>query len=757
LSRFAPESPFAAASFAEPAARRPGEAYEAAEVYEAEVEADPAELAQMAELAEADPAEVAAERELYEVAADLAPEADLALPDELYLGEPAEQEGPHPEDLFEDVTFEDEDEDSPPPQGVSPLAVQAAKQWDAGDRPKAWQGQVYGLVVHTTGGGLPAKARDKGVYHTVQAVAHYSESHGCHYINGWRGIAGGDFLQVANEREQAKGVGVTSKDPRLDQRRSIDRGRFESDLPADLVTRWRARWPGHRHSLELLPGTRTANSCYVHMECVPCVFHYDGKLVTAAEPLRPGLRFTRAQHDTVALVARDIASRNGWPLDQQWWRTPRLLGHEDLTPISRHTPSGGWDPGYLRSDPYFDWDYVYEAIERLKRRDSGGGRRPSVSAGEHAEEERQYAGGPGGGGPLAHMAFKHILLETLDPATSALVPGVVPATPTALTTPFYNATAAGTKPDATLQAALTSLIESKQAYKSAGTNLAVSLVDLSGANKSAPKYAGFNDLASFYGSSVNKITGLLGVYQLLAEANELLAAQPAITDAAGLAGALAAGWTQAGIAAKHHPQVAKILAVQPGSPPTAKIRPELVARLDLLSRGNQNGSTPIVLLKFPFIGSTMLAHGLFSPANKSGLWVRQAYGNVSYLGQTLSLPNWSAKENPHPATWVHHINAVSVAQFYTLAAQRRMIDTATSTAVLRHLQSGACTTEINVEPLRADGAVSAKCGIFRGWVHNSVYFKETATLREFVVVILTKNHTFGIMKDLFDDLVNLIP
>jgi hypothetical protein len=42
-------------------------------------------------------------------------------------------------------------------------------------------------------------------------------------------------------------------------------------------------------------------------------------------------------------------------------------------------------------------------------------------------------------------------------------------------------------------------------------------------------------------------------------------------------------------------------------------------------------------------------------------------------------------------------------------------------------------------------------------VHNTVHFKETATLREFVVVILTNNATFGIMKDLFHDLVALIP
>jgi N-acetylmuramoyl-L-alanine amidase len=264
--------------------------------------------------------------------------------------------------------------------GVSPLALAASKQWDAGDRPTEWIGRVFGLVVHTTGGDLPAKARAKGVYHTVEAVDHYSRSHGCHYVNGWRGVAGGDLLQVANEREQAAGVGVTNaKHPNLDQRRSIEAGRFEADLPPILVRLWRERWPGREHSLQLLPGTRTANSCYVHVECVPCVYSYRKKRVTDAEPMRDGLRFTRAQHDTVALLACDIARRNGWPATERWWRTPRLLGHEDLTPISRHDSRGGWDPGYLREAPYFDWDHVYATIEKILSGDPAAPALPATS------------------------------------------------------------------------------------------------------------------------------------------------------------------------------------------------------------------------------------------------------------------------------------------------------------------------------------------------------------------------------------------
>lgn len=264
-------------------------------------------------------------------------------------------------------------------QGQSAIAVQAARQWDSVDRPAGWIGKVYGLVVHTTGGGLPASAKDKRIYHTVRAVDYYSQSHGCHYVNGWRGVAGGDLLQVANEREQANGVGVG------DQRRSIDQGRFERDLPAAVVAQWRARWPGIEHPLRLLPGTQTANSCYVHVECVPCVFHHGKRLISDAEPMRPGLRFTQAQHEAVALLACDIARRNSWPMQEKWWRSPRLLGHEDLTPYNRHDKVGGWDPGGMRAAPYFDWDFVYQLIERECRGQAPA--RPSWWPFSEAEDE----------------------------------------------------------------------------------------------------------------------------------------------------------------------------------------------------------------------------------------------------------------------------------------------------------------------------------------------------------------------------------
>lgn len=265
--------------------------------------------------------------------------------------------------------------------GESHISLHAKKTWDGKNRPKRWIGQIRGLVVHTTGSGLPAKAQDRGVYHTVAAVDYYSKSHGCHYVCGWQGHKGGDLLQLANEQERANGVGYATKGTQYKNGKktssqtstsaSIKAGRFLKDIPSNLAKWWQERWPDYKHSQEFFAGT-SANSAYAHVEMIPCVFRgtlANGKkgLVPGAKPLRKALKFTQAQHEAIAALALDIALRNGFSEEEEWWLTPRLVGHEDLTPISRCTSSGGWDPGYLRAEPYFDWDYVYEIIARNDR------------------------------------------------------------------------------------------------------------------------------------------------------------------------------------------------------------------------------------------------------------------------------------------------------------------------------------------------------------------------------------------------------
>lgn len=251
--------------------------------------------------------------------------------------------------------------------GESAYAVRSTQPWDSKDRTKP----VHGLVVHTTGSGLPSRARKDGIYPTVAATRYYQRSHGTHYVMGWRGVDG-DLVQVANERERATGVGTRETREAI----KLLRDQWGRDLPASFVQRWRSWWKhaNATNPLDLFPGT-WANNVYVHVEMPPCRFHHQGKLVlgmmqdgTEAQPRRTnnadiGLRFTQAQHDGIILLALDLARRYEWP--DQWWLTGHLVGHEDLSPHTRTVKSGGWDPGHLRAKPYFDFGYVRNEIARM--------------------------------------------------------------------------------------------------------------------------------------------------------------------------------------------------------------------------------------------------------------------------------------------------------------------------------------------------------------------------------------------------------
>jgi hypothetical protein len=241
----------------------------------------------------------------------------------------------------------------------SHLARPAARQWVGRERPGQWAQSVYGLVVHTTGGSLVCKAVLRRQDPTAVATDHYYRSHGTHYVCGWSGAAGGQLVQVAEDRYRANGVGVA------EQLRSVRGGRWTDDVAAVAAEQWRRRWPDRAHPLALLPGTTSANAAYVHVEMPPAVVpwcKHIGPGGLAAEPMRPGLRYTRAQHETIADLAVELAARHGWT--GAWWDTPQLLGHEDLSPISRNDKGGGWDPGALRAEPWFDWAFVKDRIKR---------------------------------------------------------------------------------------------------------------------------------------------------------------------------------------------------------------------------------------------------------------------------------------------------------------------------------------------------------------------------------------------------------
>ena len=220
----------------------------------------------------------------------------------------------------------------------SPLATLVPNPRDVADRTEP----VFGLVVHTTGSGIVEQAIKLLAQPLEHAVAYYMkpDSYFAHYVIGWDG----HIVQIADEKERAPHVGFAERAKYLD-------GSWEKALPFDLVALWQRRWPGYKSPAHLFPGP-SVNNVYVGCELLP---------LPKKDPVY-GL-YTLEQHQAVVMLAVDIGER--WGLPDRWWRTSRLLGHEDLNPLTRSTkkPPAGWDPGGLRADPWFQWSVVLGLLD----------------------------------------------------------------------------------------------------------------------------------------------------------------------------------------------------------------------------------------------------------------------------------------------------------------------------------------------------------------------------------------------------------
>lgn len=233
--------------------------------------------------------------------------------------------------------------------GLSPCAVQIDNPRDVADR----TAPIFGIVLHTTGSGLAKLWVKRGKPGTLEefAVAFYAdpENYAPHYLIAHDGT----IFQIANEKERMPHVGT--KGPKGENRRKqYLSGEWETVVSTVALDRWQYAWRSSHTSknyaspFHLFPGS-SVNNVTMGIENIPTTG-------TSAEPMRSGLRFTREQHLANIRLCVDIAIRNKFP--KGWARSPRLLGHEDVGLIDRHDKGGGWDPGWLREKPYFDFEYV---------------------------------------------------------------------------------------------------------------------------------------------------------------------------------------------------------------------------------------------------------------------------------------------------------------------------------------------------------------------------------------------------------------
>lgn len=217
--------------------------------------------------------------------------------------------------------------------------------------PKTVIRNPWGFLVHTTGGGVTAQAKKRKRSPIDVAIQIYIDSQNGSNGYFWGGPTyvmdhDGTIYALAPEEILTNHCGGPN-------RPLYRNGTWIKKATSAAVARWNAQWgPKYDDPYDLFPST-SPNVNYVGLEMIPCG---DG----FGEPMRAGLRFSKAQHDACVDLARDVGQRHQWPAG--WWRTSRLVGHEDVDILNRMDKGGGWDPGFLRAQPYFDFNYVRSNI-----------------------------------------------------------------------------------------------------------------------------------------------------------------------------------------------------------------------------------------------------------------------------------------------------------------------------------------------------------------------------------------------------------
>lgn len=194
---------------------------------------------------------------------------------------------------------------------------------------------VYGICVHTTGDGIPAKVIStrgthldvaRGVYLSMGSVGPH------HVVDPF-----GNVETYADDGVIRHHAGLEAAD-----RRSYLDGHWENDrnrIDPAVVAWWKARWPGVKSPSHLYP-SKSINADYVGIELIPAGAYIKDKGWTWMWGTPPGFdkqRFSVEQYWSLAKLCNGIAKDYGLDLS----KVGVLLGHEDVNPKTRP----GYDPG----------------------------------------------------------------------------------------------------------------------------------------------------------------------------------------------------------------------------------------------------------------------------------------------------------------------------------------------------------------------------------------------------------------------------
>jgi hypothetical protein len=302
----------------------------------------------------------------------------------------------------------------------------------------------------------------------------------------------------------------------------------------------------------------------------------------------------------------------------------------------------------------------------------------------------------------------------------------------------------------------------------------VALVDLTGAKLFNPDLAGWGETFSTDGASVPKIFALYAVHQLRFDLNHL-AAKSSILRKEDLIKAAKADWKKIGFSSMPRiDELFNFVVLEDLSRSISVIfTPDLLGTLTKIFKDNNKCAIDRLIsqLGFPYIASVMWQSGLRHPT-RGGLWLWGGYccADKNGIKRLLNLDmkaieckgglsvRW--KENPvqqPKPVFPHNATALSVATFFTLLAQGRLVDDQASRKIAITLKD-ACSFFWDNQLVGLSSTPPTKCGIVNNLKHDSILIKRTEGGKEihYAAVALTIGAPDFPFKDFLKDLDQLI-
>jgi len=274
--------------------------------------------------------------------------------------------------------------------------------------------------------------------------------------------------------------------------------------------------------------------------------------------------------------------------------------------------------------------------------------------------------------------------------------------------------------DRLISSGFNELLGSKgQTGPGAGDHVHVALVDLTRGKLSAPEFAAWGAPVDMYGASVPKILALYAACQLRADLRSMIALK-APADGKQLESLAVAEWKAKGLTVPL-PDLVWLFDIRKWTAGTtldfaAGARAAFAHISDNCSAG-----TLIAKVTLPYIGSLAWQSGLLRPTS-SGLWLKSAYCGKASWNSPVNTP------------FTHNATALSAATYFTLLAQGRLVDDASSTDIRNALKHGCVTSLFPPLPV-----VASKCGIYGGYIHDCAWIQDGDV--RYVVAVLSKLST----------------